>query len=73
MYNQFSTVGQYEMVNNHHAYENSEELGQKQGHVMVLPTLRDRLALRAGELLITIGQKMKAASIKHARLTEEIA
>jgi hypothetical protein len=73
MYNPLDTLGQYEMVNNHNVCDNDEILGQKFGSVVVLPALRDRIALRTGELLITIGQKMKAASIKHMRLTEEMA
>ncbi len=54
------------------ACESSEELGQKQGTVLMLPTLKDRITLQAGKILISLGQKMTATSERHMQLSKEM-
>jgi len=57
-----------------HYYEptcdNLEQYAQRHGHVSSLYTLRDRICLRTGTLLIAIGEKLMAISLKHMRLSE---
>ena len=59
-----------------HYYEptgdNLEEYGQRYGHVSTLSTLRTHLYLRTGALLIAVGERLTAASMKHMSLTEEL-
>lgn len=59
---------------NHHepAADNLEEYAQKHGFVTGLPTLSDRLALRVGQLLITMGQRLTTASTKNLQLSKDL-
>lgn len=50
-----------------------EQYAQRHGHVSRLPSLRDRLYLQMGKLLIAFGEKLTAISLKHVRLSEETA
>ena len=67
----YSTALQAEI--NHHEPEadNQEEYAQKHGFAVELPTLRDRLALQVGQLLITMGQKLTTASTKNLQLSKD--
>jgi hypothetical protein len=53
--------------------ENLEQYAQRHGHVSTLPTVRDRLCLRTGALLIALGEKLTATSLKRMRVLEELA
>ncbi len=53
--------------------DNLEQYAHRHGHASTLPALRDRLFLRTGTLLITMGEKLMAISLKHVRLSEELA
>jgi hypothetical protein len=68
----YNTVVQMEMNYHEPTPDNLEAYGQKHGSVIVLPTLRDRLTLRVGQLLITIGQKLTASSTKNMRLSKDL-
>jgi hypothetical protein len=63
------------MEMNYHelACDNPEEYAQKHGSVVVLPTLRDRLTLRAGQLLITMGQKLTDSSTENIQISKDLA
>jgi hypothetical protein len=52
--------------------ENSEEYGQKYGRVVVLSTWRDRLSLKFGQLLITMGEKLTTSSLKNMQLSKDL-
>lgn len=69
----YNTAVQIEMNYREPAPENSEEYAQKHGVVVILPGLRDRLALRAGQLLITMGQKLTESSTKNLKLSKDMA
>ena len=69
----YNTGAQVEMNYHEPAYENLEEYVQKHGSVVVLPTLRDRLALRAGQLLITMGQKLTDSGTKNIQMSKDLA
>jgi hypothetical protein len=43
------------------------------GHLVLLPTLRDRLMLRAGQLMIAAGEKLTAIGMKDIQLTQDLA
>ena len=73
MYNGFSRIGQIEQVEQRHTCETSEESGQRHGHPVRLPHIRDRIALYVGALLIELGKRMTASSTKRIRLSEEPA
>jgi len=73
MFNGFSTIGIIEQVEEQHHCDNSEEYGQRHGRLTRLPLLRDRIILRTGEILISLGEKMTAASRKRVSLSEEPA
>jgi hypothetical protein len=57
-----------------HYYEptcdNLEQYAQRHGHVSSMPTLRDRICLRTGALLIAMGVKLMAVSLKHTQFSE---
>jgi hypothetical protein len=53
--------------------DNLEEYAQKHGHIHSLPTFRDRIYLHIGTLLIVMGEKLMAASLKHMRLSGKLA
>jgi hypothetical protein len=54
--------------------ENLEEYGQKHGTLVIFPTLRDRIALQAGQMLIEMGLKLKASSMQqNGPLSNEMA
>jgi len=73
MYNGFCIIGQIEQVEQHHTCETSEEFGQRHGHPVRLPHIRDRIALHVGTLLIDLGKRMTASGTKSIRLSEEPA
>jgi len=73
MYNGFSTHGTIELVEQNHRYETQEELGQRHGHLIHFPLLRDRIALQVGTFLIHLGKKMTASSQRRIYLSEEPA
>jgi hypothetical protein len=52
--------------------DNLEEYAQRHGRVSRLPILRDRIYLRAGTLLIIVGEKLTEISLKHMQLSEEL-
>lgn len=52
--------------------ENSEEYGQKYGRAIAWPTWRDSLGLKFGQLLITMGQKLTASSLKNMPLSKDL-
>ena len=52
---------------------NEEQLAQRDGLLVRLPSLRDRLALHLGEFFIRAGRKLTSASLEHMQLTEEVA
>jgi hypothetical protein len=52
--------------------DNLEEYAQRHGHMSRLPTLRDHIYLRAGTLLIIVGEKLTEISLKHMQLSEEL-
>jgi hypothetical protein len=53
--------------------DNLEQYAQRHGHVSGLPILRDWICLHTGTLLIAMGEKLMAVSLKHMRLSEELA
>ena len=53
--------------------ENLEQYGQRHGHVRSLLSLRERICLRTGTLLVSVGEKLMAVSLKHMQLSEELA
>lgn len=55
------------------ASDNQEQYAQRHGHLNSLLSLRDRCFLRIGTTLIVLGEKLMAVSLRHARLTEELA
>ncbi len=61
----YSTAVQVEMNYHEPASENIEEYAQRHGVVVVFPTLRDRITLKIGQMLITLGHKMSASSMKN--------
>ena len=69
----YNTGAQVEINYHEPACDNLEEYAQKHGHVVVLPTLRDRLTLRAGQLLITMGQKLTDSSTKGNQMSKDLA
>ena len=69
----YNTGAQMEMNYHEPACDNSEEYAQKHGSVVVLPNLRDRLTLRAGQLLITMGQKLTDSSTKNIQISKDLA
>jgi len=73
MLGMYSTATQVEINYHEPACENSEEYGQKHGSVLALPTLQDRIALRTGELLIALGQKLTITSKKKMELSKELS
>ena len=50
-----------------------EQLANRSGRVVTLPTLSDRITLHVGQLFIDIGEQLKAASLKHSRLSGNMA
>ncbi len=62
----YSTAVQVEMNYHEPASENLEEYAQKHGAVVVFPTLRDRIQSQIGQMLITLGHKLKANSMQDA-------
>jgi hypothetical protein len=69
----YNTAVQVEMNYHECAPENLEEYGQKHGVAVILPGLRDRLALRVGQLLITMGQKLTESGTKNLHLSKDMA
>jgi hypothetical protein len=53
-------------------YDNLEDQAQKYGTVVVFPAWRDRLALKFGQLLITMGQKLTASGQKNMQLSKDL-
>jgi len=68
----YNTAVQVEMNYHEPAPENSEEYGQKHGVPVTMPGLRDRIALRTGQLLITMGQKLTTAGTKNLSLSKDM-
>ncbi len=52
---------------------NEEKHAEMNGMVVHLPSLRDRLFFRAGELFIELGRKMTTHSLDHVQLTGKTA
>ena len=50
--------------------DNLEQYAQRHGHVSSMPTLRDRICLRTGALLIAMGVKLMAVSLKRTQFSE---
>jgi hypothetical protein len=69
----YNTALQVESNIHAQAFENSEEYAQKHGTLVILPLLRDRIALQVGQLLITIGQKLTADGTKNLKLSKDAA
>lgn len=69
----YSTAVQVEMNAHASVAENLEAYGQKHGFLVVLPGWRDRLALRVGKLLITIGLKLTEMSTKNLQYSKDLA
>ena len=69
----YNTGAQMEMNYHEPACDNPEEYAQKHGSVVVLSTLRDHLALRAGQLLITMGQKLTDSGTKNIQMSKDLA
>jgi hypothetical protein len=53
--------------------EDSEEFAQRHGHVIILPTLGDRLILGTALLLIAIGKRLEAAGTRRLHLNGELS
>jgi hypothetical protein len=61
----YSTAVQVEMNYHEPLCENLEDAAQKNGAVVIFPRLRDRITLQVGQMLISIGNKLKASSTKN--------
>jgi hypothetical protein len=48
-----------------------EQYAQTHGRLVILPSLRDRIFLRAGKFFIDAGRKLTSVSLEHMSLTEE--
>jgi hypothetical protein len=46
---------------------------ERMEHLLVLPTLGDRLMLQAGALMIAAGEKLRAIGMKDTRLSQDLA
>lgn len=62
----YSTAVQVEMNYHEPASENIEEYAQKHGVVVIFPTLGDRIKMKIGQTLISLGHKMRASSMENA-------
>ncbi len=64
-----------QVESNYHeqAPENLEEQGQRQGSPVVMPTLRQRLASKAGHALIKAGKKLTTQGMEQAHFSNEPA
>ena len=50
-----------------------EQLANRSGRVVGLPSISDRITLHLGQFFINTGEQLKAASQKHARLSGNVA
>ncbi len=62
----YSAAVQVELNYHEPVSENLEEYAQKHGVVAVFPTLSDRVQSQIGQMLITLGHKLKSNSMQNA-------